>query len=84
MLLRAVLEDLFGEVVLDAGLVAQHLEICVLQQLRARVAQLLTNGLLHARIVQLALSRGILSMQLVDRVADGMLPANPVERAESR
>lgn len=39
-LLRALLEDLLGIEVLDMGLIAQHLVVGLLQQLRSTVAQL--------------------------------------------
>ncbi len=58
VLVGVVLEDLFGEEVLDLRLIVQHLEIGVLQQLRPAIAQLLPDRLLHARIIQVALPGG--------------------------
>jgi tetratricopeptide (TPR) repeat protein len=53
---RALLEDLVGEVVVHLGLVVEHLEVGVLEQLRVLFAQALADGLLHARVVQFALA----------------------------
>ena len=58
-LLRLVLEDLFGEEVFDFGLVAQHLEVGAFEELRAAVAQLLADGLLDLRVVEVALPGGL-------------------------
>ena len=73
--MRALLEDMLGEEVVHLGVVVQHLEVGVLEQLRVAFAQALADGLLHARVVQLALACRLAGNQLVDRVSDGAAPA---------
>ena len=56
-LLTHIAEDLLGEEVLHLGLIAQHLEVRGLQQLRAAVMQLLPNLLLDPWVCLLYTSR---------------------------
>ena len=72
-LVRVLLEDLLGEVVVDLGLVLEHLEVCGLEQLGAVVVELGVNGLLDAGVVQLALAGGVAGEQPVDGVADDLV-----------
>ena len=69
-LLGALLENLLGEVVVDLGIVLEHFEVRVLEQLGAVVVQLCMDRLLHTRVVQFALAGGVAGDQLVDGVAD--------------
>ncbi len=73
VLVSVVFEDLFGEEVLNLRLVVHHLQISRLQQLRPATLQLLPDRLLHARIVQIALSWRIAREQLVDRISHRLL-----------
>ncbi len=54
------IQDFLGVIVFYLGLVAEDLVVRGLQQLFATVAELGSNGLLHARVGQLALSRRFL------------------------
>src|SRR5882757_3358189 len=69
ILLGAVFEDLFCQVVFYLGLIAHHFVVGGSQELGAAVAQLLADVLLHSRVVQLTLSGRFLFYQLVDCVA---------------
>src|SRR5882757_5119329 len=69
ILLSAVFEDLFCQVVFYLGLIAHHFVVGGSQELGAAVAQLLADVLLHSRVVQLTLSGRFLFYQLVDCVA---------------
>ena len=69
-LLGAVLQDLFGIVVADRGLVVEHFEVGVLAAAARGFRAELADGLLHAGIVQFALPGGLAANQLVDGVAD--------------
>ena len=60
LLLSAVLEDLFRQVVLDFSLIPHHFVVGRPQQLGAAIAQLLANILLHPRVVQLTLAGWLL------------------------
>ena len=57
LLLRPVLQDLLRVVIAHRGLVVQHVEVGILEQLGVAFAQELPDRLLHARIVQFALAR---------------------------
>ena len=64
MLFGVVLEYLFGEEVLDLGLVGQHLPVGGLEKLGAAVVELLADVLLHAWIAEVALAGRILTDEL--------------------
>ena len=54
-LLRALLENLVGKIVVDFSLVVQHFKVGVLEQLLVAVVNALADDLLHAWVVQFAL-----------------------------
>ncbi len=64
-----VFEDLLGVEILHLGLIAQHLEVCTLEQLRPALSKLLPDGLLHRRVAQLTLARWLPRDQLVDCIS---------------
>src|SRR5271165_2578796 len=78
------LQDVFGEEVLDLGLIADDLVISGLDQLLAAVAKLLTDGLLHAWIFQLPLARGFPGDELYDPVAEDLVAVGVGDHEHSR
>src|SRR5258708_21209835 len=60
------IQHLFSVIVFHLGGVAKHLVVSRLQQLLAPVMALRANGLLHARVGKIALSRGLFRHQLHD------------------
>src|SRR5579872_776486 len=69
-LLPAVVQNLLCIIVPHGRLIVQHLIVSILQQLGLAVAQELTDVLLHARIVQLALAGRLVRHELVDGITD--------------
>src|SRR5271166_4244212 len=67
------LQDRLREVVLHLSLVADDLVIRRLQQLLLAVAKLLANGLLHARILQLALTGSFLADEPYHAVTEDLM-----------
>src|SRR5208283_873716 len=68
-----LLQNVFGEEVLYLGLIADDFVIGGLQQLLAAVAKLLTDGLLHARVLQLALSSSLFADETHYAVAEDLV-----------
>ena len=81
-LFRALLQNLFGKIVANLRIVSQHFVIGELEQLRVAFAQSLADALLHARIIQFALSGRFSRNQFVDCVANSALrgPCSAVYR----
>src|ERR1035438_627975 len=69
-LVCAFLENLVGEIVVYLGIVVEHFKVGVLEQLCAAFVQQLMNGLLNARVIQLALAGRLPCDQLVEGVTD--------------
>src|SRR5215469_11140852 len=60
------LQNIFGEKIFYGRFVTDVLIVGGLEQLLATVAELFANGLLHARILQFALSRSLFAHQTYD------------------
>ncbi len=73
-LLRALLQNLFGEIVVYPGFVLEHFKVGILEQLLVVLVELLVDGLLHIGIGEHSLSGGLPSQEPVDGIAGDLVP----------